>query len=187
MPAKVAPSRRQGNAHLGQGPTPLPDGAISPKFQFRVDCSSTFGHRPTPGVTMQLHCIFASLSLGFMAVMILTERADHNAGRWIAKILASLSFVALGLSWGRSHHRSGLGPRGGFGSVHGRRRLPAPPRSDGWFTAGLASFLLGHLAFAVAFIIRGVSPIAVGIALVLADRRRPGGPCLAPRLDGRSR
>jgi uncharacterized membrane protein YhhN len=98
--------------------------------------------------------------------LLLAERAGSQRGVWIAKPIASTGFVAIALLCGAA------------GSVYGRWVLAA--LALGWlgdvllirkgaertFTAGLASFLLGHLAFAVAFALRGQSLpwLAAGVA-----------------------
>ncbi|MFM8408915.1 MAG: lysoplasmalogenase family protein, partial [Alphaproteobacteria bacterium] len=90
------------------------------------------------------------------AALLLADRRGWNEGRWIAKPLASLGFIlvavaagATGSEWGRLV-LAGL-VLGAIGDVL------LLPKSDASFTAGLASFLLGHLLFAAAFLVRGVS------------------------------
>lgn len=92
------------------------------------------------------------------------ELGASQAGRWICKPIASAGFLAAALS-------AGL-PTDGFGwaivvalvlSFGGDVFLI--PRARAWFAAGLGSFLLGHLGFAAAFLIRGVSPLWALIAL----------------------
>jgi uncharacterized membrane protein YhhN len=86
--------------------------------------------------------------------LLAAERRGAPAGVWLAKPLASTGFVALALSLGATD------------GEYGRWVLAA--LVFGWlgdvlliarrtFTAGLVSFLVGHLAFAAAFLARGVS------------------------------
>ena len=91
--------------------------------------------------------------------MLLLAAEQRRAQRavWLAKPLASTGFVALALA------------RGAGASGYGRLVLAAlvlgwlgdvlliPKGAKRAFAAGLASFLLGHLAFAVAFVVRGVA------------------------------
>ena len=62
------------------------------------------------------------------------------------------------------------------------------PSGSATFLAGLGSFLAGHLAFAVAFVVRGVTPlaIAIGLGLLLLPVALVWR-WLAPRLDGAMR
>ena len=94
-----------------------------------------------------------------LAALLAAERAGSRPGVWIAKPLASTGFLALALA------------RGATGSGYGRLVLLA--LAFGWlgdvllvpkgarraFAAGLASFLLGHLLFAAAFLTRGAQPL----------------------------
>jgi uncharacterized membrane protein YhhN len=96
------------------------------------------------------------------------ERAGSRPGVWIAKPLASTGFVALALA------------RGALDTSYGRWVLAAlalgwlgdvlliPKGAKRSFTAGLASFLLGHVAFAIAFALRGQALPWLGGGLVFA-------------------
>jgi uncharacterized membrane protein YhhN len=89
------------------------------------------------------------------AGLLIADRRGSRAGRWVAKPLASLSFVGLAAAGGAA------------GSAYGRAILAAlalcvlgdvlliPERAGPTFLAGLVSFLLGHLAFAGAFLLLG--------------------------------
>jgi uncharacterized membrane protein YhhN len=86
---------------------------------------------------------------------------------WLAKPLASTGFLLTALA------------AGALSSAYGRTVLVAlalgwlgdvlliPKQSRSAFVAGLASFLLGHLAYAVAFLVRGVDPEAAAVAALL--------------------
>jgi uncharacterized membrane protein YhhN len=107
---------------------------------------------------------------------------------WVAKPLASAGFVALALARGAPHTSYG--------------RLVLAALAFGWlgdvllirkgarraFAAGLASFLLGHLVFALAFLVRGVAPagLAAG-ALAAAALALPVARWLAPHVPERLR
>ncbi|MDP7110565.1 MAG: lysoplasmalogenase [Myxococcota bacterium] len=101
-----------------------------------------------------------------MAGMIEAERQGSALARAVTKITASSAFVAAAVF------------AGAFDSRYGTWVLVALvlswvgdvcllPKARAWFLAGLVSFLLGHLAFAVAFVIRGFDPRAVVVALAL--------------------
>lgn len=108
-----------------------------------------------------------------VAALLCSEWRGLRAGVWIAKPLASSGFVAAALA------------AGALGSLYGRIVLAALvlswlgdvlliPRSRASFAAGLFSFLAGHVAFAAAFVVRGIAPVALGAAALLAI-----GPILA--------
>lgn len=98
----------------------------------------------------------AATALAVVA-FVLAEWRGSSAGRWIAKPLAAAGFVAVALSVGAM--RSDWGRLVVAGLVLGAiGDVLLLPRSPVAFTAGLGSFLLGHLAYAAAFIERGVSP-----------------------------
>lgn len=99
------------------------------------------------------------------AALVAAEIAHADARRWIAKPLASLGFVivasaALGraqpalaaLAWWIwiGQLAGAVGDLALLGSGTFRRK-GAAHRARTWFAAGLAAFLLGHLAYAVGF------------------------------------
>lgn len=86
---------------------------------------------------------------------------------WIAKPCASLGFLAAAWSLG-PHDRAGWTIVAGLVlCLVGDVCLLS--RAKGWFLAGLGAFFAGHVAYAAAFVQRGVSwPTVVLTALVLA-------------------
>lgn len=115
------------------------------------------------------------LTLVAVAVLLLGDARRHATTMRIAKPLASTGFVATGLAAGALH-----GP-------YGQAILLALllswlgdvcllSRKNSWFMAGLVGFLLAHLAFGLAFVVRGVAVTWVaGAVVVLA------GPALGVR------
>lgn len=110
------------------------------------------------------------LSLSVVAFLV-AERLDWRLGRWLFKPLASTAFVAAALSSGAP------------ATVYGRWVVTALafswlgdvlliPRSMVTFRLGLGSFLVGHIAFAVAFVARGVAldgtAATAGVAALVA-------------------
>ena len=109
--------------------------------------------------------------LGLAATLALTP-GRHAAWTWLTKPLASAGFVGLAIQLG------------GLDSTYGRVVLAGRvlalagdvlliPKDRRAFPAGLASFLLAHVAYLAAFAIRGVDWVAFGgafvaVALVLA-------------------
>lgn len=121
-------------------------------------------------------------TLGAVGVLLGAEAAGWRAGVWVAKPLASAGFIAVALLAGALDTPYGrlvllglvLGLAGDVLLI---------PHARQAFLAGLASFLLGHLAYVVAFLVRGVTPLwAVGAALVLVAPALAVARWLAPHV-----
>lgn len=110
----------------------------------------------------------AATAVGVVALLWF-ERIGSRAGVWIAKPAASTAFVAVALVAGAT------------GSVYGRTILAGlvlswfgdvfliPRNAPRLFLAGIASFLLGHVAYAVAFVARGIeltTAVVAGVSVV---------------------
>ncbi len=100
----------------------------------------------------------------FTAALVWSEIADSPALRWF-KMLASTGFIAVALSVGA------------LSDPYGRIVLVALVlswvgdllltfASRGAFLGGLVAFLLGHVAYSVAFGTLGVDPVVGGVAAV---------------------
>ena len=109
----------------------------------------------------------AGVCLLATAALLLAERRGSRAGRAIAKVAASTAFVLFALQLGAA------------GTAYGRLLLLAFALSwagdvlllsgrDRPFLAGIAAFLLAHVAFAAAFVSRPLAPgrLALGAALM---------------------
>ncbi len=102
-----------------------------------------------------------------LASLLTAERLGSQTGKWISKPIASGGF--LGTAW----------MAGGWQSLYGQCVLLAlgfcwlgdvlliPVGNRRVFRAGIASFLLGHMAFAVGFVVRGSDPVHGAAALGL--------------------
>jgi uncharacterized membrane protein YhhN len=110
--------------------------------------------------------VWILLTLVATALLLVAEANGSAVGRWLAKPVASTGFVATALA------------AGAWETTYGRLVLLALvlswwgdvlliPRRRAAFAAGLAGFLGGHLAFAAAFLARGVSPTWLVAVLVL--------------------
>ena len=122
-----------------------------------------------------------------VVLLLLAEYRGSRAGIWTWKPLASTGFVATALAGGAT------------GTTYGCWVLAALvlswwgdvlliPRSRRVFLLGIASFLLGHVAFAGGFLLRGVSPLACAVtALLLALPARQVLRWLAPHVPGEMR
>ena len=106
---------------------------------------------------------FVVLTLAALFALLVAEARGAEAARWIAKPLASTGFVGAAVA------------AGALSSGAGRVVLAALvlcwlgdvlliPRGGPAFRAGLASFLLGHVAFVVAFLLRGASAAPTALA-----------------------
>jgi len=126
-------------------------------------------------------------SLVAMLAMIETERRDSAIGRAIAKLSASTAFVAAAVFAGALDSGYGLWVLVALVlSWLGDACLLSKARA--WFLGGLVSFLLGHLAFGVAFVVRGFDPVS--LAMATGGMVVPAivvGRWLIPRVDGKMR
>ncbi|MCH9682792.1 MAG: lysoplasmalogenase [Deltaproteobacteria bacterium] len=119
---------------------------------------------PSPSAMLPL----TLFTLAAVAVLLWGEARAHDPTRRVAKPLASLGFITVAIA------------AGALDGDYGRAVLVALvlcaigdvcllSRADGWFLAGLGAFLLGHVAFAAAFLIQGVAVgwvLSSGVALV---------------------
>ncbi len=107
-----------------------------------------------------------------VAGLLVAEHRDSRAGIWLAKPLASTGFLAVAVAAG-ALDGSGSAARYGtwvltalvlswWGDV-----FLIPQNRPSVFRAGILSFLLGHVAFAVAFAGRGFDVLAAGAAVLL--------------------
>ena len=131
--------------------------------------------------------VAALLTAGAVIALLIFERADARRGIAVAKTLASLGF--LWAAWAADAPSSAYGRVIFAGLVlcfFGDVLLI--PKSRSSFLAGLASFLLGHLAFAGACVVRGVDwRVAGGAAVVLAAPAFVVRRWLAPHVDSAMR
>jgi uncharacterized membrane protein YhhN len=108
---------------------------------------------------------FAALTGAALVALLAAESRGFAPGRWIAKPLASTGFVLAALA------------AGGLGTGYGRivvaglvlcwlGDLLLIPHDSRSFRLGIASFLLGHVAFIAAFVLRGVAPLGAALSLL---------------------
>ena len=94
------------------------------------------------------------------------ERRHDQRLKWIFKPLASAAFIAAAFAVGAHEHPFGITVLVGLG-LSALGDILLIPRSTGIpFLAGLGAFLLGHVAYSVAFAVRGIDWLAVAIAAV---------------------
>lgn len=108
---------------------------------------------------------FALLTVAGTPLLLLAEARSHKALKWVAKPVASLGFVGAAVAAGALATPYGVAVLGALllstlGDV-----LLIPEGAKGAFLGGLGAFLLAHVAFAVAFWVRGVDVLGIGAAL----------------------
>lgn len=109
--------------------------------------------------------VFALATTVFTVVLLVATRRGARAWEWLSKPLASLGFLGAALSVDALATRLGTTLFVGLVlSLIGDVLLI--PKTRGTFLLGLVAFLLGHVAYAAAFVERGVSAVAVGGALL---------------------
>ena len=107
-----------------------------------------------------------------VAALLAAEYREFRPGIWLAKPLASTGFLAVALAAGAL---GGDGATGRYGAWVFTALVLSwwgdvfliPQNRPAVFRAGIASFLLGHVAFAVAFVNRGFDALAAGGAALL--------------------
>jgi len=103
-----------------------------------------------------------ALTAAALTVVLVAEAGGHRRVEWVAKPLASTGFLLAAWSNGALATPYGRGILAGLAlSFLGDVLLI--PKTRGTFLAGLGAFLLGHVGFAVAFLLRGAS-FTIGIA-----------------------
>jgi len=100
-----------------------------------------------------------ALMAAAVAALVLAERADSQAGKWVAKPLASAAFVALGWPGVDALLFAAL-------VLSFLGDLCLVPKDRRVFRAGILLFLLAHVAFGGAFLLRAPSWPVVALALV---------------------
>lgn len=101
-----------------------------------------------------------------LTINLISIHREQRALTIATKLITSSTFMAvallggaLGSGWGRAVFVGLTFGWIGDACLLGKQRP--------WFVAGLAAFLLGHLAYCVAFILRGVELDVVGLALAM--------------------
>lgn len=123
-----------------------------------------------------------------VAALLAAERRGSRAGIWLSKPVAAACY--LGLAWQCGAAASTPGRLGlvalalcALGDV-----LLIPRGATRLFQAGVASFGLGHAAFAASFWARGVDPLACALAALAAGAAAVAvARWLAPRLPAEMR
>jgi uncharacterized membrane protein YhhN len=121
--------------------------------------------------------VLVVFTLVALVALLIAEYLGSRPGVWIAKPLASTGFLAVAIGAGAL---DGWAPDGWAGSRYGQLVFLGlvlswwgdvfliPEGRPRIFQAGIASFLLGHVAYVVAFASLGVDPTAAAIATGVA-------------------
>jgi uncharacterized membrane protein YhhN len=112
-----------------------------------------------------------ALSIGMTLValtaLLVAKRRESRLGVWLAKPTAAAGFVTLALSVGALETSYGSIVLVGLILSFGGDVLLIPDESKTAFKAGIASFLLGHVAYTIAFLTLAIDiSVAVGVAAV---------------------
>ncbi len=96
------------------------------------------------------------------------ERYGYRPAVWVGKPAAALSFVAAGLLLGALGSTYGTIVLLGLLLCVGGDVLLIPHGNQLTFRLGIFSFLMGHVAYATAFVVRGVDLAWAGVVALLA-------------------
>lgn len=125
----------------------------------------------------------------FTVGLLYGERRHVQRVKWLFKPLASACFLVAAVMLGAHTHPFGLGVLVGLGLSTLGDVLLIPRGAGRAFLAGLGAFLLAHVAYSAAFVIRGVDWIGVLVAAIPMTVigvlvRRWLRPDVKPRLQG---
>jgi uncharacterized membrane protein YhhN len=105
-----------------------------------------------------------AITVAAVVGLLVAERRESQRGKWACKPLASAGFVGAAVAAG-VHDRFGSAVVAALLlSLVGDVFLISKAKAA--FRAGLLSFLLGHVAFGAAFVVRGVRPGVSALALL---------------------
>ncbi len=132
--------------------------------------------------------LFWSVACGLLVAGVLwSKRAERDALEWLFKPAAAACFLALAWAEGALATRFGTILFAGLVLAAGGDVLLIP-KSKRAFLAGLVSFLLGHVAYAIAFGFRGLDLAwTAGALLVLAVVALPVLRWLWPHVEAKMR
>jgi triacylglycerol lipase len=102
-----------------------------------------------------------------VAALLAAERADAKLGKAVAKLTASSAFVWAAISWEATTTVYGQLLLVGLVLCWAGDALLLPAGKTMWFKLGIAAFLLGHIAYALAFTRLDLEPIALGIGVLM--------------------
>jgi uncharacterized membrane protein YhhN len=107
---------------------------------------------------------WALLTAVATVALLFFERAHARAGIWIAKPLAATGFVGAAMSRNALDTAYGTWILAGLVLSFWGDVLLIPRGAPGAFLAGIVCFLLAHVAYLLAFALRGLDVATVGVA-----------------------
>ncbi len=108
------------------------------------------------------------LTLLYLVLLLFAEWRQSVIGKWMTKPVASAGFIWLAVQVGAWYSPWGKAVLAAL-VLSWLGDVLLIPKSKRAFLAGLGAFLLGHVAFVVAFLVRGVDwRVTVGLMLPLA-------------------
>jgi uncharacterized membrane protein YhhN len=110
---------------------------------------------------------YATVTIVALVLLLLAEARDWRPGVWLFKPLAAAGFIAAALAAGALssiHGSYGLWVLLALVLCFGGDVLLIPRDRPPVFRAGILSFLLGHLVFCVAFLVRGIDAAVLALA-----------------------
>ena len=107
------------------------------------------------------------LTLAALAALLVAEYVGSRKGVWIAKPAASTGFLAVAVAAGALDSSYGLLVLLGLVLSWWGDVFLIPVERPRIFQAGIASFLLGHAAYVVAFASLGLQPVAAIVTALL--------------------
>lgn len=109
---------------------------------------------------------YVLVTIAATAALLAAERARWQPGVWLTKPLASAGFV--GAAWANGALATPYGTWIAIGLVLSLVGdvLLIPKERPRAFLAGLVAFLLGHVAYTIAFAVRGLDPATLAVAMV---------------------
>jgi uncharacterized membrane protein YhhN len=110
---------------------------------------------------------FVAWTALWLVALLVSGARDFRLGVKIAKPLASAGFIATAVACGALETPYGQAILVALFLSFWGDVLLIHEGAGPWFMAGLVSFLLGHLAFAVAFWIAGISTVGAAAAVVV--------------------
>ncbi len=116
------------------------------------------------GKDLMLPVLLCAVSVG---VLLVCEKRGLERAEWLFKPLAAVAFIWAGLAWGGLESAFGVWVIVGLVLCMAGDVLLIPKGQGPAFLGGMLAFLLGHLAYAVAFVQLTIHVQALGLAALV--------------------